>query len=135
MPPTASTRSFDHLGGDSLTRSYRLLAKDGTLVSYSLLKETGPMIPAFLAMLARLAWWNPLPNGHAASFYNVWAGHTLRPSPLPGPAAHRPHRRPRPACRRHLTAQVAARIPLTQARQAMELAESHTALGKVVLIP
>ena len=26
-------------------------------------------------------------------------------------------------------------IPLTQAREAMELAESHTALGKVVLIP
>ena len=34
-----------------------------------------------------------------------------------------------------LTAQVAARLPLAQAREAMELAESHTALGKVVLIP
>lgn len=135
LAPDGVDAAFDHIGGDSLKRSYRLLAKNGTLVSYSLLKETGPMIPAFLAMLARLAWWNRLPNGHAASFYNVWTGHTLRPT--------------RFRARLHtdlaavlelladgtLTAQVAARIPLTQAREAMELAESHTALGKVVLIP
>lgn len=135
LAPGGVDAAFDHIGGDSLKRSYRLLAKNGTLVSYSLLKETGPMIPAFLTMLARLAWWNRLPNGHAASFYNVWTGHTLRPA--------------RFRARLHtdltavlglladgtLTAQVAARIPLTQAREAMELAESHTALGKVVLIP
>ncbi|MGB7449337.1 MAG: medium chain dehydrogenase/reductase family protein [Ornithinimicrobium sp.] len=135
LAPDGVDAAFDHIGGDSLKRSYSLLAKDGTLVSYSLLKETGPMIPAFVAMLARLALWNRLPNGHAASFYNVWTDHTLRPA--------------RFRARLHadltavfglladgtLAAQVAARIPLTQAREAMELAESHTALGKVVLIP
>ncbi len=34
-----------------------------------------------------------------------------------------------------LTPQIAARLPLTAASQAMELAESHTAYGKIVLIP
>lgn len=33
-----------------------------------------------------------------------------------------------------LTPRIAARLPLTAA-QAMELAESHTAYGKIVLIP
>ncbi len=135
LAPAGVDAVFDHLGGESLQRSYRLLAKNGTLVSYSLLKENGPLIPAFIAALSRLAWWNLLPNGHAASFYNVWSGHLLRPN--------------RFRARLHadltavlelladgtLTAQVAARFPLGQARQAMELAESHTALGKVVLMP
>jgi hypothetical protein len=34
-----------------------------------------------------------------------------------------------------LTAQVAARLPLAEAREAMTLAESHTVTGKVVIIP
>jgi NADPH:quinone reductase-like Zn-dependent oxidoreductase len=34
-----------------------------------------------------------------------------------------------------LTAQVAARMPLTEATSAMELAESHTMVGKVILEP
>jgi NADPH2:quinone reductase len=71
---------FDHIGGPSLIRPHHLLGRRGILVSYSLLKDTGPMIPAFLAMLAQLAWWNLLPNGHAASFYNVWSGHLTRPA-------------------------------------------------------
>jgi NADPH:quinone reductase-like Zn-dependent oxidoreductase len=135
LAPDGIDAVFDHIGGPSLARSYHLLARRGTLVSYSLLKDTGPMIPAFLAMLAQLAWWNLLPNGHAASFYNVWSGHLLRPA--------------RFHTRLHadltsvldlladgtLTAQVAARLPLTRAREAMELAESRTTLGKVILIP
>lgn len=34
-----------------------------------------------------------------------------------------------------LTAQVAARLPLTEIRAAMEPAESHTAYGKMVIVP
>ncbi|WP_235909912.1 zinc-binding dehydrogenase [Goekera deserti] len=93
------------------------------------------MIPAFFALVARLAWWDLLPNRHGASFYNVWAGHLTRP------------RRFRTRLRADLTAvlqlladgtltaQVAACFPLTEAAQAMQRAESHTALGKVVLRP
>lgn len=74
-------------------------------------------------------------GSNAASFYNVWTGHFLR--------LNRFRARLRADLTAvlgllvdgTLTAQVAARIPLNQARQAMELAESHTALGKVVLIP
>lgn len=135
LAPNGVEAVFDHVGGASLRRSYRLLAPRGTLVSYSLLKNTGPMIPAFLAMLIRLGCWNLLPNGHAASFYNVWAGHLLQPT--------RFHARLRADLTSvlnlladgTLSAQVAARFPLSQAREAMELAESHTALGKVILIP
>ncbi len=135
LAPDGVDAFFDHIGGESLTRSRALLARGGTLVSYSLLKETGPMVPAFLALLARLAWWDLLPDGHAAGFYNVWAGHLLRPR--------------RFRARLHadlttvlglladgtLTAQVAARVPLVEAGRAVELAESHTVLGKVVLVP
>ena len=135
LAPDGVDAVFDHIGGASLKRSFGLLAPRGTLVSYSLLKDTGPMVPAFCAMLAQLAWWNLLPNGHAASFFNVWTGRLSRPAQF------------RARLRADLstvlgllgdgtlTAQVAARLPLTQAREAMELAESHTALGKVVLIP
>lgn len=135
LAPDGVDAVFDHIGGASLRRSHHLLARNGTLVSYSLLKDTGPMIPAFVSMLARLAWWDLRPDGHRASFYNVWAGHLTRPA--------------RFRARLHadlttvlglladgtITAQVAARLPLTQARQAMELAESRTVLGKVILIP
>lgn len=34
-----------------------------------------------------------------------------------------------------LTAQIAARMPLTQAREAMELYESRTSYGKVIPVP
>jgi NADPH:quinone reductase-like Zn-dependent oxidoreductase len=34
-----------------------------------------------------------------------------------------------------ITAKVAARMPLSQAVEAMRMAESHTAYGKIVLIP
>jgi len=34
-----------------------------------------------------------------------------------------------------LTAHVAARLPLAQAREALELAESRTVYGKVTLLP
>jgi NADPH2:quinone reductase len=85
--------------------------------------------------MALLAWWNYLPNGYSASFYNIWSGHGLRPRAF------------RKRLREDLTAvltllqdgvltpQIAARLPLTAASEAMELAESHTAYGKIVLIP
>lgn len=135
LAPTGVDAVFDHIGGASLTRSWGLLASGGTLVSYAILAETGPLIPAFVRVMARLAWWNVLPNGRGATFYNVWSGHRTRPG------------RFRARLRADLTtvfglladgtltAQVAARIPLTDATRAMELAESHTALGKVVLVP
>lgn len=114
LAPGGVDAVFDHIGGASLTRSRQLLADGGTLVSYAMLKDAGPMVPAFLAVLARLAWWNALPDGRASSFCSVWTGSLLRPArsrarlradltAVPGLLADGT-----------LTAQVAARVPLAQ---------------------
>ena len=140
IAPDGVDAVFDHLGGESIPRSYRLLAPRGTLVSYAIAAklndgDTGSLLRPFLSLLARLVWWNYLPNGRSASFYNIWSGHSLRPRTF------------RNRLREDLTTvltllkdgaltpQIAARLPLTAASQAMELAESHTAYGKIVLIP
>jgi NADPH2:quinone reductase len=100
-----------------------------------MLKDTGPMIPAFVALLGRLAWLNALPNGRRAVFFDVWGGKLLRPRRF------RAHLRDDLSTVFSLLAdgvlrpQIAARLPLTRIREAVELAESHTIVGKVVLVP
>ncbi len=138
LAPGGVDAAFDHLGGVSLHRCWQLLAPGGTLVSYAIaakVAEGGSIYPAFFATLARLVTWDLLRNGKRATFYDLWSGHRLR---------RRAFR-----ARTHedlttvltlladgaLTAQVAARIPLARAAEAMLLAESHTVRGKVVLIP
>src|SRR3954452_24153477 len=79
LAPDGVDAVFDHIGGKSIARSWSLLAKGGTLVSYAMLAETGPLIPAFVALFARLAWLNALPNGRRAGFFDVWGGKLLRP--------------------------------------------------------
>jgi NADPH:quinone reductase-like Zn-dependent oxidoreductase len=135
LAPDGVDAVFDHIGGRSIGRSWSLLAKGGTLVSYAMLKDTGPMIPAFVALLGRLAWLNALPNGRRAGFFDVWGGKLLHP------------RRFRSRLHEDLSTvfslladgvlrpQIAARLPLTRIREAVELAESHTIVGKVVLVP
>jgi NADPH2:quinone reductase len=135
LAPAGVDAVFDHIGGKSIARSWSLLASGGTLVSYAMLKDTGPMIPAFMALLGHLAWLNALPNGRRAGFFDVWGGRLLRP------------RRFRRRLHEDMSAvfalladgtlrpQIAARLPLTRIREAVELAESHTIVGKVVLVP
>jgi NADPH:quinone reductase-like Zn-dependent oxidoreductase len=128
---------FDHVGGPGVVDSYRLLAPRGTLVSYGTAAtrdETGSSRLPVLKLLARLLWWNALPNGRRAHFFNIWAG-------------KRRAARFRARLREdlgavlglladgRLRAQVAARIPLERAGAALELAESGTVVGKVVLVP
>lgn len=135
LAPGGVDAVFDHIGGESIARSWSLLAKGGTLVSYAMMKDSGPMIPAFLALLARLAWLNALPNGRSAGFFDVWSGKLLRP--------HRFRGRLRADMSTVFTLladgtlhpQIAARLPLSRIREAVELAESHSIVGKVVLVP
>ena len=135
LAPGGVDAVFDHIGGASIGRSWSLLAPGGTLVSYAMLKDTGRMIPAFVGLLARLAWLDALPNGRRAGFFDVWGGKLLRPRRF------RRRRQEDLAAVFALLAdgtlrpQIAARIPLTDIRAAVELAESHTVVGKVVLIP
>src|SRR6185312_11507727 len=137
LAPNGVDAVFDHIGGPGIVDSFRLLAPGGTLVSYgtaSTKNQEGNSRLPVLKLLARLFWWNTLPNKRNAHFYNLWAG-----------------KRNIGRFRRQIAedlgavfglaatgvvrAQVAARIPLTEAGRAMELAESGTVAGKVVLVP
>jgi NADPH:quinone reductase-like Zn-dependent oxidoreductase len=138
LAPDGVDAVFDHLGLDSARRSYRLLARGGTLVSYGTAAQRDdrtPMLVLFLPLLTQLAVWNYLPTGRRASFYNVWGGHRINPGRFW--ARLRSDLAQVLALLRDgvLTAQVAARMPLTEAAAAMELAESHTVVGKVILQP
>ena len=138
LAPGGVDAVFDHLGGQSLGDSWHLLARGGTLVSYglaSLLDAEGSMLGAFLPHLGRIYLWNVLPNGRHAHFYDLWAGKILRP---------RASQRKLNAAltevfsllaKGRIHAQVARRMPLEQAAEAMRLAESGTIVGKVVLVP
>ncbi|TFC31568.1 NADPH:quinone reductase [Cryobacterium sp. MDB1-18-2] len=138
LAPSGVHAAFDHLGLASARISKSLLARGGTLVSYgiaSALKDTGSLLPLFIGLLARLTLWNTLPGGHRALFYDFWAGHRVTPA-----AYRRHHREDLTAvldlvARGIVTPQIAARFPLVEAAAAMRLAESRSALGKVILIP
>jgi NADPH:quinone reductase-like Zn-dependent oxidoreductase len=138
LAPRGVDAVFDHLGLASARASFQLLGRGGSLIAYGMaarLDDTNAMVPMFLGLLARVSAWNLLPNHRRAGFYNFWAGRRVTPRRF----------------RRHqhealtevlglldagvITAQVAARFPLTQVGAAMELAESHTVRGKVILEP
>ncbi|CAM3746925.1 medium chain dehydrogenase/reductase family protein [Mucilaginibacter galii] len=136
LAPGGVDAVFDHLGGSSFARSFGLLAKGGVLVCYAIasaLKDAGNVLIPFLKVLVQLGWWNILPNGRKAYFYNIWDGK--------GTEAFQAQLRETFAELTTLLAsgvlkpQIAARFPLNQITDAMKLAESRTAYGKVVLVP
>ena len=138
LAPGGVDAVFDNIGGAMTRTAWSLLAPGGTLVSYAIIAAvsgTGGLLAPFLRAIAQALLWSVLPNGKRATFYDLWSGHRSRPARF----------------RRHLeedlgqvfalladgtlTANVAARFPLAEAVQAMELAESRTLNGKVVLVP
>jgi NADPH:quinone reductase-like Zn-dependent oxidoreductase len=138
LVPDGVDAAFDHLGGESLTRSWRLLAPQGTLVSYAIASKIdapGSLWVPFLAALARVLVWQLLPNGKHASFYDLWSGHRRRPTAFRARTRQDLTAVLDLLASGVLTAQIGARLPLTSAAEAMELAESHTVRGKIVLIP
>jgi len=138
LAPRGVDAVFDHVGGENLVRSWRLLRRGGTLVSYGTASskdvEGSSQLPV-LKLFGRLAVWRVLPNGRGAHFYNFWAGRSRRADAF------------RARLREDLTAvlgllsegvlspRVGARVPLSDAAEALTLAESRTVLGKVVLVP
>ncbi|WP_042432307.1 medium chain dehydrogenase/reductase family protein [Streptacidiphilus anmyonensis] len=138
LAPDGVDAVFDHLGGRSVVDSWRLLAPGGTLVAYgsaSTRDDTGSKQWPVLKILARTWLWNTLPNRRRATFYNIWAGRALaqdrfrtrlREDLTEVFAAVRGGR---------VTPAIAAQLPLTQAADALRLAESGTATGKIILIP
>ena len=129
---------FDHVGGRGIVTSWSLLAPGGTLVSYgsaSTRDDEGSRQWPVLKLLGRVWLWNALPNRRSACFFNVWAGRAL--------ARNRFRARLRADLtqvfaaldRGEITAQIAARLPLTRVADALRLAESGTVAGKIVLHP
>ncbi|WP_380163931.1 medium chain dehydrogenase/reductase family protein [Jannaschia sp. R86511] len=138
LAPHGVDAVFDNVGGATTRTAWSLLAPGGTLVGYAIIEAasgTGSLTLPFAKAIGQTMLWNALPNGRRATFYDLWSGHTLRPARF----------------RRHLeedlgrvfalladgtiTANIAARFPLTDAAAAFSLAESRTLNGKVVLLP
>ncbi len=137
IAPNGVDAVFDHVGGAGIAESWRLLRRGGTLVSYGTAAtkdEEGDSRLPVLKLFARLGMWNVLPNGRSATFYNFWAG-------LRRIDAFRARLREDLTtvlallADGVLTAQVAARFPLSEAGSALALAESRTVAGKVVIVP
>ncbi|MFC6010727.1 medium chain dehydrogenase/reductase family protein [Nocardia lasii] len=136
LAPEGVDAVFDHVGGPGITDSFGLLAAGGTLVSYGTAatkNDEGDSRLPVLKLFARLLWWNSLPNRRSAHFYNLWAG-KRRITRFRARLAEDLAQVFALAASGTITAQVAARIPLTEAARALELAESGTVAGKVVLV-
>ncbi|MDT7846384.1 medium chain dehydrogenase/reductase family protein [Streptomyces justiciae] len=138
LAPRGVDAVFDHVGGPGIVDSWRLLAPTGTLVSYgsaSTRDDGGSKQWPVLKLLGRVWLWNALPGRRRAYFFNVWAGRAL--------AKNRFRARLRADLtqvfaalqRGEVTAQIAAQLPLTRVAEALRLAESGTAAGKIVLNP
>ncbi|MET7680603.1 medium chain dehydrogenase/reductase family protein [Streptomyces sp. NPDC005423] len=138
LAPGGVDAVFDHVGVESVVDSWHLLAPGGTLVAYgsaSTRDDEGSKQWPILKILARVWLWNTLPNRRRACFFNVWAGRAL--------TRNRFRARLRADLtdvfgalqRGEVTAQIAARLPLSRAADALRLAESGTVAGKIVLNP
>ncbi|MEV0381562.1 medium chain dehydrogenase/reductase family protein [Nonomuraea sp. NPDC050643] len=138
LAPGGVDAVFDHVGGRGIVDSWRMLAPGGTLVSYgsaSTRDDEGSKQWPVVKLLGRTWLWNALPNRRRAYFFNVWAGRAL--------AKNRFRARLRADLtqvfaalqRGDVTAQIAARLPLGRAAEALRLAESGTVAGKIVLTP
>jgi NADPH:quinone reductase-like Zn-dependent oxidoreductase len=137
LAPGGVDAVFDHVGGPGVVDSFRLLAPGGALVAYgsaSTVNTGGNPKPAVLKLVARLLWWNAVPNRRRAHFYNVWGG-KRNLARFRARLAEDLTAVFELAVKGQLKAQVAARIPLTEAAKALALAESGTVTGKVVLVP
>lgn len=136
LAPNGVDAVFDHVGGPGIVDSFALLAPGGTLVSYGTAatkNEEGNSRLPVLGLFARLLWWNMLPNKRNAHFYNLWAG-KRNLGKFRGLISQDLGAVFDLAAAGTLRAQVAARIPLTEAARALELAESGTVTGKVVIV-
>jgi NADPH:quinone reductase-like Zn-dependent oxidoreductase len=138
LAPEGVDAVFDHVGGRAIRDSWSLLRRGGTLVAYgtaSSKDQDGNSQLPVLRLFARLAVWNALPNGRHAGFYDFWLGKRRHPAD---------YRARQQAAFAHvldllgsgaLVAQIAARFPLSEAADALALAESRTVAGKVILQP
>ncbi len=121
---------FDHVGGPGLVDSWRMLRRGGTLVTYgsaSTLNGTGHWLKPYLPLMGRVLLWSVLPNGKRAAFYYVQRWPKLFQQDLSTVLSLLAEGKVR--------AQVARRMPLEKAAEALGLLVSGKVSGKVVLVP
>jgi NADPH:quinone reductase-like Zn-dependent oxidoreductase len=129
---------FDNVGGATTRTAFSLLARGGTLVTYSIISAIsgdGGLAAPFIRAIAQAALWSALPNGKRATFYDLWAGHSVHPVRFRRRLESDLGRVFDLLRRGAISANIAARFPLTEAAAALELAESRTLNGKVILLP
>ncbi|HEX7305520.1 medium chain dehydrogenase/reductase family protein [Lentzea sp.] len=137
LAPDGVDAVFDHVGGPGVQKSWQLLRKGGTLVSYGTAAakdEEGNSQVQLLKLLAQLKLWHALPNQRSAYFYSFWSGVRNR-AKFQRTLADDLTRVLDLVADGVVTPQIAAEFPLARASAALELAESRTVAGKVVLVP
>jgi len=136
LAPDGVDAAFDNVGGKSAAMSFGLLKRGGTLVCCAIASAkngTDSVVLKFIGLVAQVVWYNIMPNGRKATFYNIWGGK--------GGKTFQPRMEEDFTQLMDLLARgivipkIAAQFPLEQIREAMELAESRTAYGKVILLP
>ncbi|SKC43188.1 medium chain dehydrogenase/reductase family protein [Plantibacter cousiniae (nom. nud.)] len=138
LAPNGVDAVFDNVGGETTRTAFGLLARGGTLVTYSIITTmggSGSLIAPFVTAIGQALVWSALPNGRSSTFYDLWAGHRFRPARFRRRLEADLGEVFRLLEHGDITANIAARFPLTDIVPAMELAESRTLNGKVVLHP
>lgn len=127
---------FDHIGGAHLAQSFKVVGKGGILVGYGVKVSrpestnlTKAMLTTMLPTVGRLFLWSALPNGRRATFSSINTKKYLALSKqdlttLVALLADG-----------HIQPIIAARLPLSQVAQALDLVEKAQVKGKVVLLP
>ncbi|WP_279582600.1 zinc-binding dehydrogenase [Fodinicola feengrottensis] len=139
LAPGGVDAVFDNVGGQNLDDAWALLRRGGSVVSYvrvaSAVDGNGSAMLGVLKVLGRMWWWNTVPNGRRAYFYNLWAGRTFTRGRFTARLRKDLGAVFDLLASGQLSPRIAATLPLSQIADAMKLAETRTAVGKIVLIP
>jgi NADPH:quinone reductase-like Zn-dependent oxidoreductase len=138
LAPGGVDAVFDNIGGPMTRVSFSLLAPGGALVCYAIIAGVsgdGGLVLPFMKAIGQILLWDALPNGHHATFYDLWSGHTTRPARFRARLEEDLGHVFALLADGTLKPTIAARFPLAEATAAMTLAESRTINGKVILVP
>jgi NADPH:quinone reductase-like Zn-dependent oxidoreductase len=139
IAPNGVDAVFDNIGGEITRTAFGLLGRGGAMVSYAVIQAsvgTGSLGLAFLKTIGQELIWTALPNGgKRATFYDLWSGHRFSPKKFRRNLEHDLTEVLNLLKAGTITSNIAARFPLTEVVAALELAESRTLNGKVILLP
>lgn len=130
IAPGGVAAVFDHAAGPGLKQSWRMLGRGGTLIVYgsaATVDDKGWRLAPFVSTFGKFAWWSIPPNGgRRCRFYSI---------------NHKNHFDEDLATvidllrTGELRPQVATRLPLAQAPEALRMLDDRAVVGKIVLEP